>query len=134
MKYYYLVLLFNDKYYVVSSSLTEFDIDDIYKDSLLCDWLLINNPVKIIEKVNSNMIDSLDDYVIMCMEKYGIYNVRGGSYINATLSFKDRIYLYNIIKQSSYDVKKEKKHCLSWLFDLFSYKSECKKPLLSLDD
>lgn len=145
--YFYLVYLGNDKYYVLLSENENFVLDDLYGNTALMepmpDWLLINKPIKVLERIPYTGNFSLNDHVVLYMEKYGIDKVRGGTYIDVVLTFNQKKAIeenvdnvsrkYVQLKPKKKKEKKKRTFC-QWFCNLFSCKSEHKQPLLSLDD
>jgi len=81
----YILELENDKYYVGKST----DVDVKYKFHLngtATYWTNINKPISIIRTINDISPYELDKYVKEYMIKYGIANVRGGSYYQLKLN------------------------------------------------
>lgn len=158
--YYYLILLSNEKYYVMLSELSDFQACDAYGNKVplepfttasgwepfttasgwepVCDWLLINKPLRVIKQTKYDGSLSLDDHVILYMEEYGMNNVRGGSIIDVVLSSKQKQFIQDttdhVCKKQINNKPVKKVSCFSWIRNLFSCKSECRQPLLNLDD
>lgn len=131
--YYYLILLSSNKYYVTLSELSDYNIHDAYGNNApmesVCDWLLINKPVRILKKIKYNGTNSLNDHVILFMKEYGIANVRGGSYINVALTLEEKRCIHDTTSRiSNKQLPREKevvtKNCLSWFYSLFKCRSE----------
>lgn len=87
----YILKLENNKYYVGYS-----------KNTHTCDVRLINHfnkngsewtkkykPISVISKINGDMFDE-EKHTLLYMDKYGVDNVRGGSYAKITLSQNER--------------------------------------------
>jgi hypothetical protein len=76
----------NDKYYIGSTSRdVSFRVFEHFNE---CgsEWTKIYKPIEVIETVeNCDMFDE-DKYTKIYMNKYGIWNVRGGSYTMFTLN------------------------------------------------
>lgn len=82
--YFYLVLLQNNKYYILFSSNNLLTIDDI-NDIKNIDWLLINRPIHIVRKIPYSG-QNIDDHIYEYMRIYGKQSIRGGKYTNAVLT------------------------------------------------
>ncbi len=100
MLYIYILKLENDKYYVGKTTDDKKRIQTHFY-SYGSQWTKLHKPIsvaKIIE--NCNKFDE-DKYVKICMDKYGIQNVRGGSYSQIILpiqkikTLQDEINLSN---------------------------------------
>lgn len=86
----YILKLENDKYYVGKTKNPNERMDEhmIGNGSV---WTKLHKPVKIVDLIhNCNSFDE-DKYTLMTMSKYGIDNVRGGSFSSIILD-KDTIY------------------------------------------
>ncbi len=96
MVFIYTLKLENGKYYVGKTNNPLFRIEDHF-NSNGSEWTRIHKPVKIIE-----LISNCDDYdedkiTIQYMDRYGINNVRGGSFVSTEL---DKATI-NILKRMS---------------------------------
>ena len=92
----YILKLENDKYYVGKTEYLDIRIEHHItgKGSV---WTKKYKPVKIIEIIpNCDDFDE-DKYTIMYMSKYGIENVRGGSYCELILNEERKNNLNNIL-------------------------------------
>lgn len=74
-----LVQLENNKYFISSESIN----NNENKNKI--EWTTINKPLKTIDQIKSNDKFDEDKITKKYMAKYGIENVRGGSYINTVL-------------------------------------------------
>lgn len=81
--YIYVLRLENNKYYVGKTTKQEFRVDQHFNGDGST-WTKKYKPIKIIEMTEGDEWDE-DKYVKIYMKKYGIYNVRGGSYASAWL-------------------------------------------------
>jgi len=77
----YMMKLSDGKYYVGMTINPTKNIDDYYETN---PWLDKYKPISIM-KIKNN-VANLDEYVIKQMCKYGVENVRGGSYNSILLS------------------------------------------------
>jgi hypothetical protein len=70
-------------YYIGSTSNSDIDISQLYNHN---NWIYKYKPIEIIKIItNCNKYDE-DKYTLMYMDKYGIDNVRGGSFSNIILT------------------------------------------------
>lgn len=86
MLYIYILLLEQKKYYVGKTSNPEFRISRHFALDGSA-WTKIHRPVKILEVIPDCDAFDEDKYTKICMSKYGIDNVRGGSFCQ--LKFDD---------------------------------------------
>ncbi len=99
----YVLKLTNNKYYVGK---TDKPINECYKEHLNGTgslWTCIYKPIKISDTISNADINDEDKYTKMYMDKYGIDNVRGGTYDSIMLS-DEQIKLL----QSEFCIKKKK--------------------------
>lgn len=111
----YILKLENYKYYVGKTD----NVGDMYKNHLngiVRIWTKINKPISIIRTINKTSPFDEDKYVKEYMVKYGIENVRGGSYNQIKLNeenirflekklnirYDDKYYECNIISIDNY--------------------------------
>ena len=111
----YILKLENYKYYVGKTN----NVGDMYKNhsnGIVRIWTKINKPISIIRTINNTSPLDEDKYVKEYMIKYGIENVRGGSYNQIKLneenirflekklniSYDDKNYQCNIISIDNY--------------------------------
>lgn len=81
----YVLKLIKDKYYV---GISRNDITIRYKQHLKgnsATWTRMYKPLYIIESIKTNTMFDEDKYTKIYMNKFGIENVRGGSYSNIIL-------------------------------------------------
>ena len=64
-------------------------------------WTQVHHPTKQMEVAKGKQRSELDQYVKMTMRKYGIENVRGGSWENARLTDTQRQALHDELADSS---------------------------------
>ncbi len=84
MVYIYTIKLEKDKYYVGKTNNPQFRITSHF-NSNGSQWTKLYKPIKILEiKPNCDDYDE-DKITIQCMDKYGINNVRGGSFVSVKL-------------------------------------------------
>jgi len=96
----YIFKLENNKYYIEKSNNQEMrTLAQIINSNY--EWTKKNKPIAIEEIIRDADIFDTDLYTYRYMDKYGIDNVRGGSYITEELDFLQR---FNI-KKSIWDLK-----------------------------
>lgn len=64
-------------------------------------WIRKYNPVKVIKIIKNSLNEDLDKYTIKYMKKFGIMNVRGGSFSAITLQNDEKEFLYKMIKETN---------------------------------
>ncbi len=87
----YVIKCTNNKYYVGASK----NVDQRYQQHLNGDgskWTKLNKPIKLLEVKNNVSVFQEDLITIEYMFKYGIENVRGGSYSQLILNKNELIY------------------------------------------
>lgn len=95
MEYIYILKLKNNKYYIGKT----FNVDNRYEQHLNgigSSWTKKYKPISILKKILSTSPFDEDKYVKEYMSKYGIDNVRGGSYTSIEL---DNISLLTLEKE-----------------------------------
>lgn len=94
MIYIYALKLNNGKYYIGKTSNPYFRIEShFYSEG--SEWTKIHKPVKLLELIKGDDYDE-DKYTKMYMDKYGIDNVRGGSYTSVKLDEETKNQLEKI--------------------------------------
>jgi cellular nucleic acid-binding protein len=83
MVYIYALKLKHNKYYIGKTSNPDFRIESHF-NSKGSEWTKIHNPVKLLELIDGDDYDEYK-YTKIYMDKYGIDNVRGGSYTSIIL-------------------------------------------------
>jgi hypothetical protein len=84
MVYIYILQLQDDKYYVGKTINPSFRLDSHFNSNGSA-WTKLYKPIKIVELIpNCDDYDE-DKYTRMFMDKYGIDNVRGGSFVSVEL-------------------------------------------------
>jgi len=94
MVYIYILKLNNGKYYVGKTSNPYFRIESHFH-SEGSEWTKIHKPVKLLELIEGDDYDE-DKYTKIYMDKYGIDNVRGGSYASVKLDEETKNQLVKI--------------------------------------
>ena len=95
MLYIYVMQLQNDKYYIGKTSNPHFRFDNHFAHNG-SEWTKLYKPIKILELIpNCDNYDE-DKYTYKYMDKYGIDNVRGGSYTTPILDAITRDQLKKI--------------------------------------
>ena len=103
MVYVFAIRLENNKYFVGKTLNAHFkldQLDSLYKDKERPrpDWYVIHKPIEIIEIIPNCTNEEVDKYTYKYMKKYGISNVRGGSYPGSYLTSEIRAKLQRIIE------------------------------------
>ncbi len=94
MVYIYVLKLQHSKYYVGKTSNPYFRIENHFNSEGSV-WTKIHKPVKLLEIIEGDDYDE-DKYTKIYMDKYGINNVRGGSYTSAKLDKETKNQLVKI--------------------------------------
>jgi hypothetical protein len=101
MVFIYALQLEQGKYYIGKTNNPQFRIDSHYNSNGSA-WTKKYKPLKVLELMpNCNEYDE-DKYTRMYMDKYGINNVRGGSFVSVTLD-KSTIGLLNQMSNGTND-------------------------------
>ena len=88
-----------DKYFVGGTVQKNFKIDQLrtlYKGK--SDWLVLNQPIKIIEIIDNCTEQDIDKYTLKYMKLYGMQNVRGHSYPLNYMDKETQNYLQRMIE------------------------------------
>ena len=94
MVYIYILKLQHNKYYIGKTSNPYFRIESHF-NSHGSEWTKINKPIKLLKLIKGDDYDE-DKYTKMYMDKYGIENVRGGSYTSVKLDKETKNQLVKI--------------------------------------
>jgi hypothetical protein len=94
MVYIYVLKLQHSKYYVGKTSNPYFRIENHF-NSGGSEWTKIHKPEKLLELIKGDDYDE-DKYTKIYMDKYGIDNVRGGSYTSIKLDKETKNQLVKI--------------------------------------
>ena len=84
----YTLELKNNKYYVGKSCVPKQRILKHFQEEG-SEWTKLYKPIKVLSQVKGDAFDE-EKYTLIAMEKYGIDNVRGGSYCNVKLTQHDK--------------------------------------------
>jgi hypothetical protein len=84
----YILELENNKYYVGKSCVPKQRILKHFQEEG-SEWTKLYKPIKVLSQVKGDAFDE-EKYTLISMEKYGIDNVRGGSYCNVKLTQHDK--------------------------------------------
>lgn len=82
-KYIYILKLEHNKYYIGKTTNPDVRIDNHFSNNGSA-WTKKYNPIKVIDVIPGDDFDE-DKYTLKYMSKYGVDNVRGGSYCEITL-------------------------------------------------
>ena len=96
----YVLGLRQNKYYIGKTNKLYFRIKEHFR-ATGSNWTKIYKPVKVVEIIKN--CDSFDEdkYTLQYMNKYGIENVRGGSFCNIELSKSETEVINKMIKGST---------------------------------
>ena len=115
--YIYILKCKNNKYYVGKTSNIDTRLLD-HGNNNGSSWTIIHKPIDVLELIKSDDPYDEDKYVIKYMDKYGIVNVRGGSYSKFKLP---KSTILDLIKQIAHASDK----CMKCL-QKGHYMSDCK--------
>ncbi len=100
MVFIYTLLLENNKYYVGKTNNPDFRLESHFSSNGSV-WTKTHKPIKLLELIPDCDNYDEDKYVIKYMEKYGIYNVRGGSFSQLKISDDNVKVLQTMINGSN---------------------------------
>ena len=109
MVYIYILLLKNNKYYVGKPTTPNFSINynfnlnnSKWTNNLNDDeWTIKYKPVKVLKVIPDCDNFDEDKYTIMYMNKYGIENVRGGSFCELNLTLQNKTIIQKMLQTTS---------------------------------
>lgn len=117
MVYIYILKLDRDKYYIGKTENPDIRLTSHY-NSMGSKWTQKYKPIKIHQIIpNCDNYDE-DKYTLQYMEKYGINNVRGGSFCNIDLNIQTKEHILKMINSSN-------NKCLK-CGDIGHFSSKCK--------
>lgn len=99
MLYIYILELESNKYYIGKTSNPQFRLDEHFDGSASA-WTHKYKPIKLIEIFGGCDNFDEDKYTLKYMEKYGINNVRGGSFCQIVLNQENLNTINKMIKNS----------------------------------
>jgi hypothetical protein len=100
MVYIYVLLLQDNKYYIGKTNTPYKRIQSHFNNDGSV-WTKLNKPIDIYQIIpNCDDFDE-DKYTLQYMEKYGIENVRGGSYTKVTLNTYDLNHINKILNSNN---------------------------------
>jgi hypothetical protein len=97
-KYIYVLELQCGKYYVCKTINPNIKLGPFLTNQT--QWTMIYKPVKIIEIIANCSNSDEDKYTLKCMTKYGVNNVRGGSFCDFTLN-NDKLKVITLALEST---------------------------------
>jgi cellular nucleic acid-binding protein len=83
MVFIYTLKLQEGKYYVGKTNNPHFSLDTSFHSNIA--WTMIYKPIKVLEFIPECDIKDVDKYTRDYMDKYGVDNVRGGTFISTEL-------------------------------------------------
>lgn len=95
MIFIYILELENNKYYIGKTTNPEFRIESHFNSSGSV-WTRLYKPIKLLDLIRGDDYDE-DKYTRIYMDRYGINNVRGGSYVQIKL---DELTIENLLKMN----------------------------------
>jgi len=95
MVFIYVLELQNNKYYIGKTSNPYFRFDTHFTNNG-SEWTKLHKPIKILELISNCDNYDEDKYTYKYMDKYGIDNVRGGSYTSSILDKETKNQLVKI--------------------------------------
>jgi hypothetical protein len=85
MVFIYILELENNKFYIGKTNNPNFRIKSHF-DSFGSEWTNIHKPLRLLELINNCDDYDEDKYTRIYMDKFGVENVRGGSFVSLNLS------------------------------------------------
>ena len=100
MVFIYILQLQQNKFYVGKTSNPDYRLNDHFNEKG-CEWTSKYKPIKVVEIIADCDNFDEDKYTLKYMEKYGVNNVRGGSFCRITLSPENKKTIEHMIKGST---------------------------------
>jgi hypothetical protein len=92
----YLIELENEKYYVGKTNMIDRRVLEHFTGNG-SKWTQLHKPIKVISVLDGNDVFAEEKHTYLAMDKYGIENVRGGSYSTIKLSENDKKKISEVI-------------------------------------
>lgn len=97
----YILELENNKYYVGRTSNLQKRLSQHFSGSGGSRWTKLHKPIKLLKsRDNCNSFDE-DKYTLMFIDKYGVDNVRGGSFSQITLPKETKKFIKKLIDNAN---------------------------------
>ena len=112
MIYIYALKLESDKYYIGKTTNPDVKFET-HVNSNKSKWIKKYKPIEIIEIIPDCDHYDEDKYTLKYMEKFGINNVRGGTFSDQTLGKQSTVVIQKMISRSKYEFvnnQKRKQH------------------------
>ena len=100
MVFIYVMQLENNKYYVGKTNTPSFRIENHFHSNGSA-WTKLHRPMNVLELVQDCDNYDEDKITIKYMQKFGIENVRGGSFCQVTLPKETKNHIHSMIKGSN---------------------------------
>lgn len=97
MSYIYILELENNKYYIGKTNTPHLRIENHFQGSG-SGWTKIHNPIRVIATIKSHSQFDEDKYTLEYITKYGLDNVRGGSFSRPTLTPEEKQIINRMIQ------------------------------------
>jgi hypothetical protein len=127
----YILLLEDDKYYIGKTQNPKFGLD--HHNNLYCSWTQKYNPIKLLELISNCDDFDEDKYTLKYMERYGINNVRGGSFCSIELTENEKTTIQKMITCSTNKCLKCDEHGHLTNECILNYSGEIQK-MLNVDE
>jgi hypothetical protein len=110
----------NNKYFIGKTSKEEFSLEN-YFNSLGNRWTFLNEPIELLELIrNCDKFDE-DKYTLKYMDKYGIENVRGGSWNKENLGDDEKEIIKKMLNNANNSENNNQENEYSYSYDNPSY-------------